>query len=140
MGNRAIEVLKENGIKTTHNRILILSFLLKNVGHYSTKDIYNNVKKKYMNLNLASVYNTLTIFAEKGIIKLVTKINNMAIWDSNTSAHAHFVCRVCQKIYDLQDISYLDIDIKVGKVQSIKVTYFGICNNCLKRGKASGSN
>ena len=135
MDNKAIETLKENGIKVTHNRVLILSFLLKNAGHYSTKNIYNNVKKKYLNLNLASVYNTLTVFAEKGIISLVTKIDNMAIWDSNASTHAHFVCRICHRVFDIEKEFNLDKNIKAGTVESIKLTYLGVCNDCLKKEK-----
>ncbi len=133
MEGRAIEILKEKRIKITHNRALILSFLLKNVGHYSTKDIYNNVKKKYINLNLASVYNTLTIFAEKGLIRLVTKIDNQAIWDSNISTHAHFVCQICHRVFDIDKKFNINTNVKVGRVDWVKITYFGICNDCLTK-------
>ena len=48
-----------------------------------------------------TVYNTLKLFVEHGAALMLTIDEKNACFDSETSLHAHFLCKKCGKIYDL---------------------------------------
>ncbi len=67
------EKLKEKGCKLTTQRRAVLDVLLEQTGkHLSTEEIYNLVKASYPEIGLATVYRTMLLFENMG---LVDKLN-----------------------------------------------------------------
>lgn len=131
-----LNILKEKNIKVTFNRIVLLEFLQKNVGHYTVKEIYNKLKKKFINVNLASIYNNIELFYQNNLVSLVLIKEGEKIWDSNLENHAHFICEKCGKIIDLKFENCIIKDVeKVGKTNRINIIYYGVCNECLNKEK-----
>ncbi|KUK08004.1 MAG: Fe2+/Zn2+ uptake regulation protein, partial [Caldanaerobacter subterraneus] len=63
------EKLKEKGFKLTTQRRVILDVIMENKDkHLSSEEIYDLVKRKYPEIGLATVYRTLQLFEELGLV------------------------------------------------------------------------
>jgi Fe2+ or Zn2+ uptake regulation protein len=126
--------LKEKGLRPSVQRIKVLKFLLENKIHPTVDEIYENLKGEIPTLSKTTVYNTLKLFLEKGLIKLVTIELNETRYDADLSLHGHFKCEVCGKIYDfeIKKIEIEKLDNFVIKNKNLELT--GICKSCLQKG------
>ncbi|ADQ47228.1 ferric uptake regulator, Fur family [Caldicellulosiruptor kronotskyensis 2002] len=126
------EDLEKRGIKPSLIRIKVYEYLKKHRTHPTAEEVYLNLSKEIPTLSKTSVYNTLSLFVEKGLVQMLTIEENIARFDADTSVHGHFQCKVCCKIYDFlvekESIqSYLD---KNFDVEEIYVYYKGVCPYC----------
>ncbi|MCT4611960.1 MAG: transcriptional repressor [Clostridia bacterium] len=124
------EMLKENDIKPSYQRLKIYEYLINNRTHPTVDEIYKALVVEIPTLSKTTVYNTLNLFVEKNIVLLITIDENETRYDADTSVHGHFRCRKCKKIYDFE-ISVECMDLKDFEVYTKNVYFDGICNKCL---------
>lgn len=117
--------LSNSGYKITKPRVDILSFLEKANKPYSAQEIFKKIK----NVDLASVYRALTLFAKLDIV-------NEEIFDKEkkyclaTDPHHHIVCRKCDKMETMKcEHNYSN---KFKNFSNIKhqLVLTGVCNKC----------
>ena len=126
--------LKEKGLRPSVQRIKVLKYLLENKTHPTVEEIYENLKGEIPTLSKTTVYNTLKLFLERGLIKLITIELNETRYDANLSLHGHFKCKICGKIYDFS-IKNLEIEeLSDFLIQDKNVELTGICKKCLQKG------
>jgi len=82
--------LREHGILPTQQRLQIAQVLLTRDQHLSAEQVLELVNATGKNVSKATVYNTLGLFAEKGILREVNVDPTRAFYDTNSSAHHHF--------------------------------------------------
>ncbi len=99
--------MKQRGINPTAQRIQIARVLLSRFQHLSADQVLKAVNEEQTIVSKATVYNTLNLFAEKGLVRQVIVDPNKVFYDSNTSAHFH--------IYN-EDSGQL-IDLDAGKLE-----------------------
>ncbi len=97
------------GLKLTMQRYAILEYLMGTKEHPSAEMIYNALKEKYPTITLSTVYNTLEIFEQKGLIKRVPTFNGTARYDATVSPHLHMIMTENGKIVDLYDKQIIDM-------------------------------
>ena len=86
--NKFILFLKNNGLKPTTQRNLVVKQLLNGKNrHFTAEDLYDEMKIKKKNISLATIYNTLHSFVEKKILKLVSVKEGKAIFCTNMRNH-----------------------------------------------------
>ncbi len=132
MGN-VTKFLVENKIKPSYQRMSILEYLIKYKTHPTVDEIHQKLVVEIPTLSKTTVYNTLKLFVEKGIVLLINIEDNETRYDADTSAHGHFKCVKCNKIYDF---SFNNADIVVDELKQyiIQQTHLyikGICLICL---------
>ena len=135
-----IETLRKNGYKATPQRIAIFE-ILKNKDHPSAEEIYESLKKKYPSISLTTVYQTLHLFSELGIINELGFSDDRSRFDTNTHPHVNIICPICGKIRDLEDESVLELwkklEKKLGKTPiKHRFDVYVICDTCEKKIKA----
>lgn len=81
--------LTQVGINPTPQRLHIASLLLKREQHISAEEILAGVNRDTACVSKATVYNTLNLFVEKGLIREVLIDPSRVFYDSNTSDHHH---------------------------------------------------
>lgn len=129
-----VTVLKEKNIMPSLQRIRILDFLLANQIHPTVDTIYQELGAVIPTLSRTTVYNTLSLFKEKEIIKEVLIEENEIRYDLRTSFHGHFKCLECGSIYDFsieKIMDSLDEDSSISILER-DVYYKGVCKECLK--------
>jgi Fur family iron response transcriptional regulator len=99
---RAAETLASRDITPTPQRVEIARILLARPQHLSAEQVLCALKKSQLAVSKATVYNTLGLFAEKGLVREVIVDPNKVFYDSNCSDHHHF--------YDIDSCTLTDID------------------------------
>lgn len=124
--------LEENGIRPSSQRILMLQYLEESKSHPTADKIYVDLSKRLPSISKATVYNNLKLFLNNGIIKEVNIDNSEIHYEMMMDSHAHFVCRKCKKVEDLE-ISNINIDlshISDYEIESQDIFLRGLCNEC----------
>lgn len=118
-----VDVLKDRGINPTTQRTEIAHFVLRKPQHLSAEEILNRLNKEYEQVSQATVYNTLRLFVDRGVLRELIFSPDRIYYDSNITPHHHFIDVDTGKIYDLPldalpvpDISISGIDAEVTEV------------------------
>lgn len=127
------ERLLNRNIKPSYQRIKILEYLDSNRIHPTVDKIFVDLQKEIPTLSKTTIYNTLNIFMDAGLVRVLTIEDNETRYDIDTSDHGHFKCEKCGSIYDFE-IRNLDLetdDLSSFKINEKNVYYKGICPKCL---------
>ena len=84
------ELLRKRGITPTQQRVQIASLLLARPQHLSAEQLLALVNRGKTVVSKATVYNTLGLFARKGLVREVIVDPTKVFYDSNTRRHHHF--------------------------------------------------
>lgn len=133
---KTAEILNKANIKPTLQRIHILRVLMNNKNHLSAEELYKILKEEVPSISRATVYNTLNLLSEKGVILEVITPDSVR-YDYAEKPHHHFYCEKCKTVYDINE------DIPVPKfksveghlVKNIQYCIVGICKKCLNGGE-----
>ncbi len=130
------EMLREVGLVPTIQRLAVLDWLCKTKLHPTADQVHSAVRKKFPSISRATVYNTLEALTKAGMILRLSVDPTVARYDADLEPHAHFRCRVCQKIYDIEVKDGKPIDVKAAGhlVESVRTYAYGVCANCLEKG------
>ena len=82
--------LRKEGITPTLQRIEIAKIILARAQHLSAEQVLSLVRCAGLNVSKATVYNTLGLFARKGLLREVFIDPSKVFYDSNTTHHYHF--------------------------------------------------
>jgi Fur family transcriptional regulator, peroxide stress response regulator len=134
--DKYIALLREKGLKATHQRLEILEFLDKNRTHPSLDQVYIYMKEKFPSISKMTVYNVIDSLVGKKIIKSMRFVNSTELRvDFDLGTHFHFVCRKCGEIYDIEsELEYKKLLRQNGhEAEDYQVNIYGICKKCLKK-------
>lgn len=106
--NNVAQMLVSHGISPTQQRVHIASALLCKAQHLSADQVMGIVNRESHVASKATVYNTLGLFARKGLVREVIIDPSKVFYDSNTSPHHHFY-NVSSG--ELMDIASNELDI-----------------------------
>lgn len=82
--------LVEQGITLTQQRLKIATFLFQKEQHVSADQILSCINQKEEVVSKATVYNTLGLFAKKGLLREIIVDPSKVFYDTNTHHHHHF--------------------------------------------------
>ncbi len=131
-------LLKENKLKFTKQRELVLKFLYENDGHFTSEDIYNLLKKKYpdINIGIATVYRTLTLLEASEIASSISfGVQGKKYELGLKEHHDHLICTKCGDITEFFDEVIEERQEKISKKFNFKMIdhtmkIVGLCKNC----------
>lgn len=133
-------VLKENGYKLTPQRKATLEVLLNNQGeHLSTEEIYTEVRKTHPEIGLATVYRTMLLLEELGLLIKHNFEDGRNRYElshpDEDHDHHHLICLKCGQVSEVEEdlLGSLEeiIENKHGfRVINHKVKFYGHCSNC----------
>ncbi|MBN1621729.1 MAG: transcriptional repressor [Endomicrobiales bacterium] len=129
--------LLSKNVRPTYQRMKILEYLEKNQNHPTVDMIYRYLLKEIPTISKTTVYNTLTMLFEKGLVSCLNITGTESRFDCYTGNHHHFLCEKCGNIIDL-DVKCPIADKKKFQGHVIKELhgYFkGICKKCLENQK-----
>jgi Fur family ferric uptake transcriptional regulator len=138
--------LREQGIRLTAPRRAVLEVLSKTSNHLSAEDIYIEAHKSYTSPGLTSVYRTLELFVQMGLVHKFKFGDGRARYElseypKGKEHHHHLVCTGCGKIVNYSDfieeerkfikITEDGLSKKFGfKITKHIVHFYGLCNKC----------
>jgi Fe2+ or Zn2+ uptake regulation protein len=135
MDNKYTEgLLKIHNIKPSLHRIKVLQYLLERRNHPTVDMIYKELLGDIPTLSKTTLYNSLNLLVEKGIVTIITIEEGEMRYDADTSLHGHLKCIKCGQIYDISlQLSVLDISgLDKFEVQESHIYFKGLCPICLE--------
>lgn len=136
--NATIDYLQSHGIKPSVQRLAVMGYLMAHHTHPSVEEIHSALVATLPTLSKATVYNTLSLLVAKGAVSKLTIDERGACYDAVLGPHAHFLCRYCQRIYDvpLAHNPRQDVVLQSGfLLDSTELYLRGVCPQCKNKAK-----
>jgi len=95
------EQLREHGIQPSAQRVAVADYVLRTLEHPSADLVWKRVKEKFPWISRATVYNTLNLFVDKGLLQRLTIAEDCVIFDPITETHHHFIDESTGAIHDV---------------------------------------
>jgi len=131
----ATEILQRAGIVTTRQRVGLLDMLLRRTDHPDAETLLVEARDGMPSLSVDTVYRTLNLFSEAGVIQRLAVPTRRARFDGCTDPHDHFLCSGCETIQDIPRPSKRAAAIPAqvnacGIVSDVQTVYVGVCRRC----------
>jgi Fur family peroxide stress response transcriptional regulator len=128
------------GLALTPQRLAIYQVLAGDDSHPGAEDIFRRIKPTLPSLSLGTVYRTLELFEEHGLVSRVNAFGDQSRFDANLEAHHHLICIHCRKIFDHRDPQLEKLlaprhDPDGFHILTHQIQFFGECQAC--RGTAN---
>jgi Fur family ferric uptake transcriptional regulator len=134
-----IQALRQRGVRITPQREMILDALAHSSSHMTAEEIYDQVKEHTQAVNIATVYRTLELLVEAGLVSRANLWDGRLVYATNQHGpHLHLVCRTCGSTVDA-DYSLLSSLVAQVKDQYQFLTDWehvclqGICQDCQEK-------
>ena len=131
-----VAMCRESGVKATHQRLEIFKEVARTEEHPDAETIFGRVRRRMPTVSLDTVYRTLAMLEEKGLLSKLEVFAGRARFDANTGPHHHFVCTRCGLVRDFTSEEMNSLPTpgpvrKWGRVRSVHVQLRGVCAGCL---------
>lgn len=93
--------LRDHGISPSAQRVAVAQYILNTDEHPSADEIWTRVRKRFPHVSRATVYNTLHLFVEKGLLRQLVLTEGRVVFDPKTDDHHHFIDEDSGRIYDV---------------------------------------
>jgi Fe2+ or Zn2+ uptake regulation protein len=128
-------VLRERGQRVTPQRLAIARTIRELNRHTTAETVFGRVSEQMPGVSLPTVYATLDLLEELGLVRRVPTETGTAVYDPRTEDHHHLVCRSCGEIMDV------DAPVDRGELlaaartlgftpDDAQVVVRGLCANC----------
>jgi Fe2+ or Zn2+ uptake regulation protein len=99
--NLEADLLRRHGINPSAQRLAVLKYVLKASDHPSAEQVLARVRDKFPMISRGTIYNTLHLFVEKGLLRQFALTEGCVVFDPNVEAHHHFIDEMTGAIYDV---------------------------------------
>jgi Fur family peroxide stress response transcriptional regulator len=127
--------LRKAGVKITIQRMEIFRHMAASVEHPDAETVYNGVRKRLPSVSLDTVYRTLWLLLDLGLLSTLGASRYKTRFDANLKTHHHFLCVRCGMTRDFysEELNRLKIPDSVenfGSIEKTHVEVSGICKQC----------
>ena len=123
-----INKLRKSGLRPTKQRLKICEVLFdrENTFHFTINDLTKIISEKLSEkISLATVYNTVHAFKNKGYLKEISINSDKSYFDTNTTVHHHFFDEDTNELIDCDESDLEQVKIKKNitgkKINSVEV-------------------
>jgi Fur family transcriptional regulator, ferric uptake regulator len=134
--------LRQHGYKVTPQRRVVIGEILNAHEHQTPADIYERVKGDHPGIGLVTIYRTLEILEDCGLICETHAGHSCRSYLlRHTSAHHHhLICSDCGKVVDFSDCGLTELENRLMEKSGFKINshlleFLGQCRQCAKLGR-----
>ena len=141
------EDLKSKGYKLTPQRRAIVDTIIENEGkHLTAEEIYEQVKKNCPEIGLATVYRTILLLEDIGVISKLILNDGCSRYElvhrNERHRHHHLICNICNGVIEVEDDLLEELEDGIEKKYKFKILdhalkFFGICENCQNKNNSN---
>lgn len=127
--------LRQQGFKVTPQRLAIYDVLYRSKAHPNAEMIFRELQPLYPTMSLATVYKTVDILKQLGLIQVLSVGDDSARYDADVNSHSHIHCIKCGRVDDVMGIEAEKFNDLVAQTTSYQlvgqqVYFYGICRQC----------
>lgn len=131
------DLLRSNGFKVTPQRLAVYEALANTKEHPNAEMIFNGLQATYPTMSLATVYKTIDILHEIGLVQILNAGEDSFRSDADVSEHAHIRCVECGRVDDVFDLDTAKFNDQIQQNTKYRLVgqqfyFYGICADCQK--------
>ena len=137
--NKIASIMKQRGYKITPQRRAVLNVIALSHDHLTPAAIYEKVHREQSSIGLVTVYRTLDMLAELGLICEVHSGGNCRSYliRRPTGHHHHLICSDCGAVVDFTDCDLGELEQRLSRETSFEIDghlleFTGRCQGCQK--------
>lgn len=133
--DRLSDYAAAKSLKNSGQRTAILDLMISKRGHHTADELWGFLKKKHPDIGIATVYRTMKLFLDAGIVKELN-IDGTARYELAAEGHHdHLVCSVCGKTVEITSPAIEKEQEAIAKQHGFELTdhtllLLGICGEC----------
>jgi len=101
MAEPTVDTLRAHGIHPSAQRIAVGRYVLHTDEHPSAELVFERVRSALPTISLATVYNTLNLFVDKGLLRSLALREGRTVFDPCLEPHHHFIDDESDTIVDV---------------------------------------
>ncbi len=136
--DRLDQYLAKAQLKQSKQRNFIIEEFLKMDSHVSAEDLYSQLKNTEHNPGLATVYRTLNLLRDAGLVDQKQFADGKAVFEvmAPGSHHDHLICVGCHKVIEFENDEIERLQLQVANRYGFRLTrhsleLFGYCSDCV---------
>ncbi|MDA3813411.1 MAG: Fur family transcriptional regulator [Candidatus Cloacimonetes bacterium] len=133
------DFLQSKNLKLTKPRLIIMEAVLENHDHFNVDDLYEQIKMKHKDVSRATIYRTIPLLIESGLVKQSLRCESKDIYEHTYGHenHLHFICTNCGKILESSFNEVEKLINQLAKNENFKISEYnlgasGLCKDCKK--------
>jgi Fur family iron response transcriptional regulator len=120
----AAAILNQHGIQPSAQRVAVARYVINADGHPTADQVLAGVTRTFPHISRATVYNTLHLFVEKGLLREFSLVGGRVVFDPNLDRHHHFID---EKTGAIHDIPWGDLRVSnVERLQGYEVSDYQV--------------
>jgi len=138
-------ILRKRGYKFTSQRRAVLNAIAQSREHLTPAAIYEKVRREHPSIGLVTIYRTLEILEELGLICEVHVGGSCRSYSMRRPSehHHHMVCSDCGAVIDFVDCDLDELEQKLSQETGFEIDghlleFLGRCQNCKKLARVAG--
>jgi Fur family transcriptional regulator, ferric uptake regulator len=131
-----IATLRKNGYKLTPQRMAVIDTIISRSDHLTAAQLYEKVHEAHPEIGLVTVYRTLQLLNQLGLICELHAVGNCPTYTlSNSQHHHHIICSRCGRVVDFTGRFLDELETKLARESGFKIDghtleFTGICRTC----------
>lgn len=128
--------LRTMGRRMTPQRRLVVDILSQAEGHLDATDIYERGRRRDARLSLATVYRTLSILKEAGVVRELHLDDEHHHYElDDQDKHSHLICLSCGRVIEVDSAAFVEAAQAVGQAHDFEIAtahveLTGYCADC----------
>jgi len=133
-------ILRQAGKRVTPQRVLILEAVLEGGGHLDADEIYRRARQKAPRLSLSTVYRTISVLKEAGVIEELHLGEEHHHYElRGEHGHHHLICQGCGEVIEFECPFSQELLRDLGEEHNFEITgvhlsLAGYCAACRRQG------
>lgn len=128
-------LLSDHKRRMTKQRRAILAVLRSTDCHPDAYWIYQEVRQQLPNISLGTIYRSLKVLCDLGLVRELNYGDQHSRYDGNVSPHGHVTCLRCGRISDVSIPKNGDFRRQAEqesgyRIQTLRFEFEGLCPNC----------
>ena len=120
------DYLKNLGFRKTEGRYDILKEIYSLDEHFEVEALYLNLKNKNFHISRATIYNTVELLLECGLITKHSFGTKAGSYEKSygTRKHDHLICIICNEVIEFEDPKIEEIKTEIGNLNKFDITHY----------------
>jgi Fur family ferric uptake transcriptional regulator len=130
------DFMMDKNMRKTGERYYLILKIYEQKDHFDAEKLYKVIQKEERNISLATVYNSLELFLECGLVIKHNFGQNLSLYEKSYGhkQHDHFICKKCKQITEFCDPRLYQIKKSLEEILNVKVDshslyLYGFCSN-----------
>jgi Fur family ferric uptake transcriptional regulator len=120
--SRFQDELFDRGLRLTKQREQVFRIVLTAEGHLSAEDLHRKVREENRSIGFATVYRTLRVLVEIGLIEVRQFGDGVQRYESAAGDHHdHMICVACGEVFEFEDDEIERLQIKVAEDRGFEI-------------------